>query len=933
MIDETFLVLAGLLFFIMPVVAIVALVRSVKLGRRLEELTLRFRSSEESIRALQAAIAAGPPQATPPPEMQPIQPIADTLPSQDAAFVAPQSLTGSVDEQTTAADEATAETPDVVIAEASPEPARQTSAGSSQKTSGPSKGERALAERWMVWLGGLTLALGGGFLVKYSADLGLISPTVRIIMAALGGIGAIVLGHWLSQREDRATTPPATPWFVPAALVGAGSAILFASLFAGYALYDMMPPFLTFGALAAVSAATALLAVRHGPFVALLGLAGGYLVPALVSTSSPSLPGLLAYLLVISAGALALLRWKSWQWLAWVVLGAVTTWVVMVNILIVRTGDEILMGSFLSPLFALFAAMRLGIPQISALRGRYEGIGVSVLVTAAAAVTATLMLFVIFIADWSLQAWAMTLLLALAFIALGWRDPTFDRLPWIAAPLAILGLLSWELGEIDPESLDTLLSFALPRETGNFAWVAALFAALYLAAGLFLTTLTQHTAIARPWRWAALACAMPLMMLATAYSRLSPLVVDLGWSLGAVLFAGFLMVLASRCARSPLPDPADSHRRDSLLATYATGVLAALALAATFALRDAWLTVALSLLPLGMGWVMRMLPVPGLRKVAMIFVAIVMVRLVFNPYALEYATDPDAGLSWIFYGYGLPALSFAWASVLFRRHRDGALVSALEGSAIVFALVMIIRWIHQSFTGDLSSSDYMPYSLAEQSLQTDAVLGAAGLLFLLYWRNRRLIPLYAGHCMGLLAGAHLVLFQMLDSNPLSTGEAVGEGLLINDLLSAYGLPALLLAALFRLAPPLPLRTGTTQVPGTAYGILALISATVWASLEIRQVFSPDFLDALPVGQSELWAYSALYLTLGIGLLIGGIRFGQAMVRKAGLVVILAVVGKVFLIDLSQTEGLWRALSFLALGGCLVGLGFLYRRIATPANED
>jgi uncharacterized membrane protein len=306
--------------------------------------------------------------------------------------------------------------------------------------------------------------------------------------------------------------------------------------------------------------------------------------------------------------------------------------------------------------------------------------------------------------------------------------------------------------------------------------------------------------------------------------------------------------------------------------------------------------------------------------------------LILNPYALDYASGEVESLPWILYGYGLPALFFAIASVLFRRHRDDQLVAALEGSAVLFAVVMVMRWIHIAFTGSSDLDETWFYSLAEQSMQTDALLAGAGLMFLLYHRNQRAIPLYAGHIMAALGCLHLLLGQMLGSNPYLTGVPVGENLLVNDLALAYGLPALILAAVFRLAPPLPALVKAPSLPGMAYGVLGLLSAAVWATLEIRQAFSPNLLDFAPIGESELWAYSALYLLIGVGILLTGIRSGQSLLRKAGLVVVLGVVAKVFLVDLSQTEGLWRALSFLALGACLVGLGFAYRRIvATDEN--
>lgn len=931
--EEALIVLAALGILAAPILAIIALVISVKQRRRLSDVTQRLQVAESSLRALQAAPspAAEPIVETPAPALSAE---AETPP---AAPAAPAPATPPDLQQDLAPErppERPPETPAPPIPQApTPQPiAAKVSAPPT--TSGPSKGERALAERWMVWLGGLTLALGGAFLVKYSADQGLITPIIRTLLTALGGIAAMVLGHWLARRDQRAhesaQANASTPWFVPAALVGAGSAVVFASLFTGYAYYDMMPPTLAFAALALTAAVTALLATRHGSFVALLGLAGGYVVPALVSTNDPSLVALLSYLLLITAGAVALLRWMGWRWLAWVVLGAVTVWTLTAQVVVYQAGDESLIGIFLVAVFGLFALLRLGLPLVPSLAGRDQGRMSCALVYITGSLLALLMLFTLWIADYSTAAWVMAFALSAAFMALGARDPALNRLPWISALLAVFGLLGWDLGVIDPENLDSLLAFTLPEQSATFAWVAALYGLLHLVAGLGLAGALTQRAAPRPWHWAAIACAMPLMMLATAYSRLAPLVVDMGWSLGSLALGGLMLALATRCARSDDQDPAypgaSFSRRDALLVTYASGLLAALALAATFVLRDAWLTVALALLPLGMGWISRAVPVDGLRKVALLIVGIVLVRLVFNPYALDYASSDDPSLPWIFYGYGLPALSFALASVLFRRQRDDLLVSALEGSAVLFAVVMVLRWIHLAFTGSSAPEEAWIYSFAEQSLQTDAVLAGAGLMFLLYRRNQRAIPLFAGHIMATLGSLHLLLGQMLANTPYGSGIPVGENLLINDLALAYGMPALILAALFRLAPPLPLLAKAPALPGKVYGGLGLLSAILWATLEIRQAFSPNLLDLAPVGESELWAYSALYLLIGVAILLAGIRSGQGLLRKAGLVVVLGVVAKVFLVDLSQTEGLWRALSFLALGACLVGLGLVYRRI-------
>lgn len=45
--------------------------------------------------------------------------------------------------------------------------------------------EEALTSRWLVWLGAVTIALGGTFLVKYAIDEALLAPSVRVVLGVL----------------------------------------------------------------------------------------------------------------------------------------------------------------------------------------------------------------------------------------------------------------------------------------------------------------------------------------------------------------------------------------------------------------------------------------------------------------------------------------------------------------------------------------------------------------------------------------------------------------------------------------------------------------------------------------------------------------------------------------------------------------------------
>jgi uncharacterized membrane protein len=62
------------------------------------------------------------------------------------------------------------------------------------------------------------------------------------------------------------------------------------------------------------------------------------------------------------------------------------------------------------------------------------------------------------------------------------------------------------------------------------------------------------------------------------------------------------------------------------------------------------------------------------------------------------------------------------------------------------------------------------------------------------------------------------------------------------------------------------------------------------------------------------------------LLVVGLVFASQRVRLASAVVIGLTVLKVFIIDMSNLTGVFRALSFMGLGLVLVAIGWLYQRI-------
>ena len=67
--------------------------------------------------------------------------------------------------------------------------------------------ERFVGGRLLVWVGGIALAVAGVFLVRYSIEIGLITPPVRMIMAGIFGLLLIAAGEFARSRPDGAVDP------------------------------------------------------------------------------------------------------------------------------------------------------------------------------------------------------------------------------------------------------------------------------------------------------------------------------------------------------------------------------------------------------------------------------------------------------------------------------------------------------------------------------------------------------------------------------------------------------------------------------------------------------------------------------------------------------------------------------------------------------
>ena len=755
--------------------------------------------------------------------------------------------------------------------------------------------EMLLTQRWGVWLGAGALLLAGVFLVRTAVLEGWLGPALRCLSAGLSGCALVAGAEWMRRRP-----PGRLPMvdYVPAALAAGGVATWFSAAYGAGPLYGLVPAPLAFLLLGAASLAGLGLSLRFGWLVAAVGLAAGFATPALVVTDAPSLPGLFLYLLLVSAASWAVVRFTAWIWLGWAASLGGAIWVMVVAL---APADS---GLWAAGLFVPAAvAVSLTLLPAAALEhatGRRFAWLPMVLLGAAG------LLMVARTGD----DWVRLGMLLLAGIAMAkaWTDPRLAWLPMLSAGFSILTLLAWAVPSWRPTGenvrIEGVLQAVLPGAWAPTEIVPLLLTAAVVALVHAVAGLVGERMRPRPLPWAALTAVVPVLVLAVAYAQVGRFQPEAAWAVAAGLLAGGLVVAAT------LARPVSVQRAG----VHAAGAVAALALGCAVVLSDAWLTVAIALLLPGLAWIEGAAGLPALRRVALAVAGLVLARLMVNPAVVFYPMGGMPVLNGLLVAYGLPAACFAAASVLFRRRGDDLVVAVLEAGACAFVAVLLVAEVRHATQGGTLRGPKP--GLAELAWQVTLLGGFAAALQRLGQRFRRPVLEGAWQMVGLVAlmGGGVLLGWV----PYLKAGEVGQGVLLNALLPAYLLPAVLAVVV---------RWGQDRAVMGLLGAYALAAGLVWIMASVRQWFGPTlpgFWDRPFLG-AELSVLSLALLAFAAGLTAAGMAVRARELRLAGLSIMTLVVGKVFLVDLAGLDGLWRVLSFLGLGLSLIGMGAFYRR--------
>ena len=911
------------LAFLLAIALLGALVLGVMAFFKVSMLEQRIGILEAALRRLAAGrekpVEAGRAETAPPSTaVDSVRPAPATAAPEQAGVAASEALSAGVSEQAPEPASEPVSEPAAELPVYSPTaPSYQAPSATPAFSSGPDLFDRLLQNirnNWMVWLGGICVGLAGVFMVRYSIEQGLLGPETRVVLSLLAGIGLHVAAEWLRRNKGQNN--------VFAALAGGASIILYSALFAAFKLLPGTAPGLVFTGMALVSFATLALALRHGPVLAALGMLGGYLVPILLSSGSGQIELALVYISILTLFSLWLLAYvqQRWLWIG-VIAGSLLWWLIS---LMTEPADGV-RSLYLLALAYMFLAVP-GFDWLLQNHGqdaddaaqnaeplswwqRVQSWRADPHWPALPGVLLVLLAQGITLAGEGVIASGYFTLLALPVMMLlaASRRPELN-------PLAALPLLLIVLATVMPmlSSVGDELVLIGPDAAGQaqlgvrFLWLTL----LYSGSALWLLRMR----VLYPAFWTGLGSAVPLLMLALGYYLFTDFRLDWAWGLVALVLGMLYLWLAN------MNQQRYGDARPLISVILISAAHLGLSLAAVIWLAEATLTLAFALQLVSLAWLQQRYQLPLMAWVIRAVLMLVVVRLTFNPWLLSY----DAGTHWSLWTYGGATLCAAAAAWILRH--EVKMQAWLQGGAaqlLVLTLAAEVRyWLYD---GDIFHHEF---SFLEASLNV-LIWGCAAVIYL--WRARlsEQLPRFY-QVVGLLhlaaAAATYLFVLLLAENPLWSSGNIGSTPLFNLLLLSYGLPTLIMLALWR------------QLPAQ-YGRFAALAAGLNAfwfiSLEIRQIWQGDAGMSLSnyTPDGELYTYSVVWMLLAAGALTLGRWLSSRDIYRGGMVLLLIVVAKLFLIDMAGLTGLWRVASFMGLGLALLALAWLHQRLGTVGEQD
>lgn len=776
----------------------------------------------------------------------------------------------------------------------------------------PSKPGRSLEEtlwtRLPVWIGAVALALAAAYLVKLSFERGWIGPALRVVLGVLFGVSLLGAGEWLRKSSD----------YVAKGLSAAGIAALFVSFYAATTLYELIPALLGFALMALTTATAVALSLRQGYIVAIVGLLGGFLTPALAGGASAGSTLLFVYLLLLEAGLVVVSRRRSWSSLPILTLLGGLVWVFSRLGGEPSAGDSAMIGLFLFCTTALFLlGLRPGAGEMPATPLKVPLGYLDALRWLAVGGALLAMTGLLSSRDYGTLEWAFLGLIAAGAFVLARLDERYHGFAWLASGVVTVLLFAYSSQLADQ-----------PERAQLYFYTHLTFGVL-IAAGAFVA----HFGSRYAGYFGSLSAAAGVVYLLMQYFQSEQL------GTAGVPWGGVALGLAALYTAAALPAarrrPADAGA-EAPLAAFAVGATTLLSLAVPLELEQQWLTVAWALEVWALMWLSERLSVRALRVCAALLSGLVAVRLLLNAEVISYPIGATPIFNWLLYGYGIPLAAFVASARIARRMAGvrSRLGEGFEWLAQAFAFALVSLEIRHFFYRDAGNLGLLAPGATDTHLVEWGTYGSFWLLlvFVQHFLAERFPsrPLRWGTRIAYVALTVItLLFTALVLNPLWSAEYVGATPVFNWLLWIYGLPALLRLLL----------AGRFEKQGEVWlarvgNLAALFEIFLLITFEVRQAFQGSRLDTGTPSTAESYAYSFAWIALAFVMAVIGVKAGRRGLRLGSAIIMGVAVFKVFLFDTSSLEGIYRVLSLFGLGVALFVLAYLYRRfVFPPAAED
>ncbi len=180
--------------------------------------------------------------------------------------------------------------------------------------------ESFIGGKLINFIGITILVIGVSMGIKYAIDHDLIGAGLRVILGYVVGIGMVALAWRLKEKYA----------YYSAVMLGGGVAILYFNTYAAFSFYQLLPHLVAFGIMFLITLFTIWAAIQYNlQIIGIIGLAGAYAIPVLLSQDSGRIEILFTYMTIINIGILILAFIKNWKLLNYVAFGL--SWMIFLS--------------------------------------------------------------------------------------------------------------------------------------------------------------------------------------------------------------------------------------------------------------------------------------------------------------------------------------------------------------------------------------------------------------------------------------------------------------------------------------------------------------------------------------------------------------------------------------------------------------------------